>query len=180
MAEITITEALAEIPTIMKRIEKKQQVIKNFLYRQVNLRDPHEKSGGSAVLIKEQLQGIHDLEKRLIAIRLEIQKANQTNTITIGETTKPIADWLTWRRELAGNSQRFYAQLTAQLQQVRNQAMSRGLTVTDKDTGVASLDFVVNVDEKWLGEQIENLEEILGVLDGQLSLKNATITIDVP
>ncbi len=51
MAKLTITEALAEIPTIEKRIEKKREFILNYLYRQSSVRDPHEKDGGSTVLI---------------------------------------------------------------------------------------------------------------------------------
>ena len=48
---ITITEALAEIPTIEKRITKKQEFITNYLFRVSSTRDPHEKDGGSAELI---------------------------------------------------------------------------------------------------------------------------------
>lgn len=179
MAKITITEALAEIPTIGKRVGKKQKFIKDYLYRQANIRDPHEKNGGSAVLLKQEFQAIKDLEDRLIAIRAEIQRANQENTIAIGEETRTIADWLTWRREISSTTQNFYAQLSNSLNHVRTTAMQRGLSVTDKDTGSPS-DFVVNLDEKWLAEEIEHLENVLGILDGQLSLKNATITIDVP
>jgi hypothetical protein len=67
--DITITEALAEVPTISKRIAKKQQFVLDFLSRQNGVRDPHEKDGGSVTLIQQNLQGIADLESRLIAIR---------------------------------------------------------------------------------------------------------------
>lgn len=59
MAQTTITEALAEIPTIEKRIEKKSEFILNYLYRQSAVRDPHEKDGGSSTLIHRELQAIH-------------------------------------------------------------------------------------------------------------------------
>ena len=39
--DITITEALAEVPTIGKRIAKKQQFVQDFLARQAIVRDPH-------------------------------------------------------------------------------------------------------------------------------------------
>jgi hypothetical protein len=40
-------------------------------------------------------------------------------------------------------------------------------------------DIVVNVDEQKLAEDSERMEEVLGTLDGLLSLKNATVTIEV-
>jgi hypothetical protein len=76
MSKITITEALAEIPTIVKRIDKKQEFILNFLYRQSAVRDPHEKDGGSSELIKREMQAIDDLQARLVKIRSSIQLAN--------------------------------------------------------------------------------------------------------
>ena len=92
MTKINITEALAEIPTIEKRIEKKTGFILNYLYRQSSVRDSHEKDGGSNVLIARERQGIADLQKRLITIRSCIQKANSENTITIGDQTRTIVD----------------------------------------------------------------------------------------
>ena len=38
---------------------------------------------------------------------------------------------------------------------------------------------ILDIDEKSLADQIEKLEVILGDLDGQLSLKNATIRVTV-
>lgn len=40
---ITITEALAEIKTVAKRIEKKRDFIRAYLSRQEGVRDPLEK-----------------------------------------------------------------------------------------------------------------------------------------
>lgn len=178
MAKLTITEALAEIPTIEKRIEKKHEFILNYLYRQSSVRDPHEKDGGSAVLITREKQAIQDLQLRLIKIRSLIQKANSENMITIGEQTKSIVDWLTWRREVAPKHQRFLQDQISKINQMRQNAARQGVNVTDKDAGFSS-DFVVNVNERELADQIEELENTLGVLDGQLSLKNATIFIDL-
>jgi hypothetical protein len=178
MTEITITEALAEIPTIEKRIEKKKEFILNYLYRQSSVRDPHEKDGGSPVLIAREKQAIADLQERLIKIRTVIQKTNAENTITIENQTRTIVDWLTWRREIAPKEQEFLRNLIYKIKSVRQQAMKQGVSVTDKDAGFSS-DYVVNINERELSEQIESLENILGILDGQLSLKNATIKIDL-
>jgi hypothetical protein len=180
MSKITITEALAEVPTISKRIEKKQEFIRSFLSRQSAVRDPHEKDGGSSVLIQRELQGIKDLQQRLIDIRSTIQNANAENTITVEGTTRTIADWLTWRREVAPGEQRFTQTLFSQLQQLRQQAQQKGVNVLASDKGEFSADFVVNINEKELADKLENLEVVLGTLDGQLSLKNATIMIELP
>ena len=180
MSKITITEALAEVPTISKRIEKKQEFIRSFLSRQSAVRDPHEKDGGSSVLIQRELQGIKDLQQRLIDIRSAIQNANAENTITVEGTTRTIADWLTWRREVAPGEQRFTQTLFSQLQQLRQQAQQKGVNVLSSDKGEFSADFVVNINEKELADKLENLEVVLGTLDGQLSLKNATILIELP
>jgi hypothetical protein len=178
MTKITITEALAEVPTITKRIMKKEAFIQNYLYRQSVIRDPHEKSGGSAVLIEQEMQSMKDLQDRLIKIRAAIQKSNHDNSITVQDETRTIADWLTWRREVADNERRFYNELSNKLAGVRQEAMRKGLAVSDKDAGY-SPDYIVNIDEKKLADKIENIENVLGTLDGQLSLKNATTFIDL-
>lgn len=178
MAKTTITEALAELPTIAKRIKKKQDFVLGYLYRQGAVRDPHEKDGGSPALIAQELQAISDLSERVVAIRRAIAKANAETTITIGSTTKSIADWLTWRREIAPQRQQFYNEIFSKLSMMRNQALQKGLAVMEKDQGY-SLDFVININEKGLGDESEAIIETLGVLDGQLSLKNATTLIDI-
>lgn len=179
MSKLTITEALAEIPTIEKRIEKKREFVRSFLYRQSAIRDPHEKDGGSPVLIRRERQAITDLQNRHIAIRSAVQRANQENTITVLGQTRSITDWLTWRREVAQKEQGFLASLASSLGAMRQDAQRKGLAVSEKDMGVTP-DFIVNINESELAQQREELETVLGTLDGQLSLKNATILIDVP
>jgi len=176
MSKITITEALAEIPTLLKRIDKKREFVKNYLFRQSAVRDPHEKDGGSQALIASELQGVADLQDRLVAIRAAIQKANAENFITIDGTESSIADWLTWRRELAPREQAFLDGLSKMLSDLRKKAAQQGVGVSEQDKGVTA-DWIVNINEKELSEKIENYERTLGALDGQLSLKNATITV---
>jgi len=176
---ITITEALAEIPTLDKRIEKKKEFIGNFLYRQANLRDPHEKDGGSAKLIEQEMQAIKDLEERHVKIRLAIQQANSRESITVLGETHTIASWLTWRREVAPLAREFYSRIMKSLNTTRNQAMQKGMQVTTNQTSDSQNDIVVNINEKQIAEQAEHLENVLGILDGQLSLKNATVLIDL-
>ena len=176
----TITEALAELKTIGKRVEKKRAYINSYLYRQEALKDPLEKDGGSAAVIERERQAIKDLSIRHIAIRLAIQKANHETQVTVEGNTFSLADWLTWRKEVAPDLQRFLANTRNQIDVARKQTVQRGGTVVGT-AGEATkpTDVIVNVDEAALAKESEQLEAILGGLDGQLSLKNATVTIDI-
>ena len=180
MARITITEALAELKTIEKRVQKKREHVTSYLSRQEGLKDPLEKDGGSAEVIKREMQAIADLLKRHVAIRTAIQKINQQTEITILDTAKTIAEWLTWRKEIAPGLQRFIEQTRQRVLQVRAQAHQKGQGVVQAGQQAQALsDVIINVDESELAKQAETLENILGSLDGQLSLKNATVTIEI-
>ena len=177
--DITITEALAEVPTITKRIAKKQQAVLDYLARPAAMRDPHPDKGGSVAFVSQQLQGIADLEQRLIDIRSGIARANASTTITVGDKTRTITDWLTWRREVAEGQRNRLAAMANYLRGIRQKAQQSGAKVsTDQTDGLS--DWLVNVNEQDLSEQIEALETTLGALDGQLSLRNATVTITLP
>jgi len=176
----TITEALAEIKTIAKRLEKKRTTVMQFLARQDGIKDPLEKEGGSVAFVASERQSIADLGARIIALRSGIQKANEANSVTINGKTRSISDWLIWRRDVAAGEGAFLSQIRAQLNSVRQQAQKNNAAVVPVGAVAASpADFVVSVDERELAAQIEAHEEILGQLDGQLSLKNATTTISV-
>ena len=73
--QTTITEALAELKTLGKRIEKKRESVAMFLTRQDGLKDPLEKDGGSVEFIKRERQAVKDLEQHHVNIRLAIQRA---------------------------------------------------------------------------------------------------------
>lgn len=177
---ITITEALAEIKTIDKRLSKKRQFVLDYLVRQERLKDPLDRDGGSSDAIALQRQSITDLEERKVLIRRAVQVANEQTTLTIGATARTIADWLVWRREVAPERQAFLASISRAIHNVRDDAKRKGLAiVTTGDVATNPTDVVVNVDEIELAGSIERLEEILGTLDGQLSLKNATTHIDL-
>jgi len=183
--ELTITEALAELKTLDKRIEKKRESIFPYLARQDQTKDPLEKDGGSVKWIKQERQSLDDLEVRKVAIRRAIAKANESTpvSLTISDGTvyaKSLAEWLTWRKEIVPSRQKFIALVRQRLDAVRRDAQQKGITVvanggeTSKPT-----DVIVNVSESDLSKEAEHLEEVLGMLDGQLSLKNATVKITV-
>lgn len=177
---LTITEALAELKTLGKRVEKKREYIGSFLARQDGIKDPLEKNGGSAEVIRRERQAIADLEARHVAIRTAIQKMNQATPITVLDTTKTIAEWLTWRKEIASGAQSFINKIRNTVIAARKEASQKGWSVvTATEAARQPTDLVVNVDEADLAKEAETLESILGTLDGQLSLKNATVTIDV-
>lgn len=178
-SKITITEALQEIKTIDARIQKKQEFIFAFLFRQNNQRDPHEKDGGSAVLIAKERQSINDLLERKILIRNAINVANSENQISVNGQNRSIAEWLIWKRDVAPTLKRVLNETSARLQSMRQDVQRRGLSVTNTAPSEVTLDVVVNVNENELSKQIESLEETMSTLDGQFSLKNATIKIEV-
>ena len=177
MADITITEALAEIKTIGKRIEKKHEFVLNYLLRQEQFKDPLEREGGSVPTIQRELQAIRDLHERSVLIRRRINEANMTTRITINTIERSIADWLVWKRDVAPGLQKFYQSMDQKINMTRNQAMQKGMVLSSNVEGLKPTDVVVNIDERWLAQTREQLEAILGELDGLLSLKNATTMI---
>lgn len=180
---LTITEALAEIKTLGKRMEKKRELVNAHIARNDLIRDPFDKDGGSFQVLAQELQSLSDLEARLVRIRLAIQAANHTISITLAGVTRTIAGWLTWRKEVAPKRQQFVASLQSNIARIRKDAQQKGMTVgvgAAISTGTAEVNnILINVDELELAKESETLVTILGDLDGQLSLKNATETITI-
>jgi len=180
MQTMTITEALAEIKTIGKRLEKKRAFVEQFLARQEGLKDPLSREGGSVEALRETRQSIDALEERIIRIRRSIAKANDVVELSVGGRSRTIAEWLIWRREVASGRTQFLTRLQNAIGSVRSQAKQKGWNVVRAEgEAQAQTDFIVNIDERALSAEIELMEEILGSLDGQLSLKNATTMVEV-
>lgn len=179
MDNMTITEALADIKTIDKRIMAKRQVIGQYVARMDGIKDPLEKDGGSVKVITEAMQAIRDLEERIVELRRRIRKANETTHVTIEGDTRSISDWLVWRREVSPQHGRFIDQLNQFIIDARAQAKKHDSKVINGLGGVSDkpTDVVVCIDEKKTLESKEKLSLILGQLDGLLSLKNATIMV---
>jgi hypothetical protein len=191
---LTITEALAEIKTIAKRIATKREFVAGYLLRHEEIRDPLEKDGGSTEQLRRERQAIADLEERVIAIRAAIANSNANTKITVGGITRSVTEWLAWRKEIAPGAGTFLAQLRNRIDQVR-QAQARGQVPRTVGPELAALsvratarsgnerekppEIIINIDEKALSTESEKHEEILGQLDGQLSLKNATTEIRI-
>lgn len=186
MAQLTITEALAEIKTIGSRLQKKRESIGPYVARDVRVRDPLEKDGGSEKFIASERQAIADLENRVIAIRSAIQKSNLTAKLAVGGTSRSVAEWLTWRREISAGQKQFLGGLAQGLSNVRNEVQKKGGRVVAAAVAVNEApgpndppSLVICIDElKLIGER-EAIEQTLGDLDGKLSLFNATTVIDI-
>lgn len=177
--KITITEALSEVNLIKKKITSQQASVLGMLWRPKHIKDIFESEGGTEALIKRNTQSLTDLSKRLEKIRGAIAAANLDNEITIGETTKTIFDWLTWKREASESQLKFTKQVYDSTKGELDR-LSRSPQVYKDDEGKTHLlEVVPNID---LGEYLrkqEILTEVIEKLDGQLSLKNATILIDI-
>lgn len=177
---MTITEALAEVKLIDKKIASKKDFILSFLIRPHAMRDPLGDSGGSRQVLEAERQAIKDLFERKVAIRRAIQQANASTEVTVEGETRTIADWLVWRREVAPMAGQLLREFKGKIDQARNAAAQNrvALVPADKEAEGAG-DLLVNLSEKKLAERAQHLETVLGVLDGQLSLKNATVQVEV-
>lgn len=179
MDQITITEALSEINLIKKKIENKKTAILNNLAKASHVPDPYEKQGGGFAANKAELQSIKDLSQRLTRIRGAISQANIANHISILGETKSINDWLTWKREISPLDTKFLLDL-CQKTKTNLDHWSKSPQVYKDDSGNTHLvKFESNIDYAEVMKESERFSDILEKLDGQLSLKNATIVIDI-
>lgn len=174
---VTITEALAEIKTIGKRIEGKRASVTQYLYRQERLKDPLAKDGGSQAFIVAERQAIRDLQARVVSLRRAIASANASTTVIANGTPRTVAEWLTWRREVAPGESAFLQATFKAIGDVRKKAIGLGLQVSVKPTEQSVDDVLVNVDEGELAREADALANTLGTLDGLLSLTNATTQV---
>lgn len=179
MSDITITEGLAELKLIKAKVEKKKQFMVGFLCRQEGVKDPLEKQGGSVAALKAERQSISDLLNRFVKIRSAIADANAKTQLTINDVTRTVADWLVWKRDIAPVVKDVQNNLAAVINANRNEGRKKGLNVVSEGQAQRPDDIIVNIDEKELSEESEKTIETLGVLDGKLSLHNATVKISV-
>lgn len=176
---LTITEALQELKTIQKRLDVKRQSLMQYIARDARVKDPLEREGGSVEFIRRERQAIGDLEQRIISIRTAIQSVNLKTSLALNGSSRTVAEWLTWRREVSQGTKNFLTAMVNGIRQVRSEVQKKGSRTVESDAAAAPGDVVVHVDEKTLLEQQESMEQLLGDLDGKLSLLNATTVIDV-
>ena len=179
MTQITITEALAEIKLINDKIQKKQSFVLGNLTRVRQVADPLASKGGTSVVIASEVQSIADLETRLAKIRTAIMLANLNNTAECGGETKSLYEWLIWKREVAGKRSQFYNQIyndtKRKVDEIQRQPQ---LFKADGDKPVL-VELEASLPYMDYAAKYSSVVETLNKLDGILSLKNATVMVEV-
>lgn len=173
---ITITEALAEINLIKKKIEDGETGIKVMLVRASHVPDFYQDHGGAAVMIQRTQQALKDMRTRLLSLRSGISRANIENQITINGESKSIFDWLTWKRELYQPLERALKDHIQTLKASADKEASRPEVWKDQEGRTQLVSYIRNADLKTIEDEYNRIVDVYGKLDGQLSLKNATIT----
>lgn len=176
---LTITEALSEITLIKKKIEKKKGVILSNLVRPKHVKDPLESEGGSKKYIASEIQSMNDLMARHLKLKGSVASANIHNAITVNGRTQTIHDWLNWKRDLSATELKFNNDVHTQVKSQTDHLQRQPQVYKDDKGETHLLEYEVNVEYGDFLKTSENVQEILEKLDGQLSLKNATIQLDV-
>ena len=179
MDKMTITEALSEINLIKKKAEKKTNAILANLTKPKHLPDQLESEGGSKQFLKQEIQALEDLYNRQIKIKGSIGKANITNNITINGKTQSIHDWLIWKRDIAQVQINFNTKVYTEVKKQIEQFQRQPQIYKDKDDKTQLLEIEPNVEYGEFLKKTEELQDVFDKLDGQLSLKNATIIIEI-
>ena len=178
VTEMTITEALAELRLIDKKMEKARQIANANVSRMSHVEDPHKE--GSHVLVSRELQSIRDLGVRRVRIREAISQANLKIKIKIGKLDQSLSSWLTWKREVAIPEQNTIQGIADRAQKAFAQAQSNPqLYRENKDDEPQLAKLVLNVDIADLNAEALEIEETLGVLDGKMTLMNSTTVIKI-
>lgn len=178
---MTITEALSEINLIKKRLADKRTMIQGMLIQAEHLADPYEKESGSSVVIQREMQAMSDLQTRLITLRKGISRANLETEVTIKEgdvvMTQSLHDWLIWKREVIHEHMSFLAATNGKVKAYIEQASRTPQVFKDDAGNVHLLKHKINVDYPAWQRSLSAVSAILEKLDGQLSLKNATVLV---
>lgn len=177
MEKMTITEALSEINLIKKKIEQKTKTVSQYLVSAEHFPDPYASEGGLEKFLRQEIQSLNDLKRRLTKVRSAIAKANLENEITVNEQTMLIHDWLTWKREIANDTGAFYSAVISTVNNQVNAATKNPQVYQNKEGKMELVKFKINVDLPSFIKAQEILEQTKEQLDGKLSLKNATILV---
>jgi len=171
---MTITEGLARIKTLTKRIEKKQEFVLRHIGRASTLTDPLAEEGGSLSCVSKEMQAIHDLSGQIVAIRKCINDANRETPVSVNGAERTVEGWLVWKREVAPRYESFLARMLAQIESAKG-GLERHNRMKEEQ-----VDFIVHYSERDLADLVEKHQTVMAELDGQLSLVNATVQIAIP
>lgn len=177
---LTITEALAEIKLIDKKVSSGGEFIKTYAVRSAAFADPLQKNGGSPNVLASQIQSVNDLLKRKLFLRESINRKNAETHVVIEGEDKTISEWLVWRREVAPLEQSTLRSIVQKVEAERAATTRQAAqVVSDEKAAVNQRDLIVHVPEKVFHDRLAKIDDILGRLDGILSMKNATVQLEV-
>jgi hypothetical protein len=181
MTKMTITEALAEIKLINSKLEKKRARVLDNLIRVEQQEDPLKHEGGSVAYLGSEVQSIEALEENIIKIRGAIMSANLLHVAEVMGKTKAIYEWLVWKREVVGMMQSFYQAIYTKTKERLEHAKKNPQVMAKPDSNVNPelAKLAPNLNYMEFSKKYEEVCDILSKLDGVLSLKNATIVIEV-
>jgi hypothetical protein len=179
MEKMTIAEALSEVKLMEKKLEKKHLFVLANLSRFDHIKDTFEKDGGATKALNSELQSINDLNKRLERIRASIAKANLDTNVTVGEDTRSLHEWITWKREIAPRHIKFIDAIHTSLKTRIDKETNNPTAFKDEEKNQVKLaQLVTHLSYQDFIKQSEKLHDLLQTVDGKLSLKNATIVIE--
>lgn len=178
MEKLTVTEALAETKLIGNKIAKKRAVVLANATRFSHVADPFANDGGGASVLKREMQAIDDLNTRLVAIRLAIADANLGTKLKIGTVERTVTGWLAWRKEVATADASFWGGIAATLERATKQVETNPPAYKDETGKVKLSELIYNVQADSINANAQAVQEVLDVLDGKLSLLNATTVVE--
>lgn len=179
MTRMTITEALSEINLVKKKLEASKVEITGNVARAKHLDDPYASAGGSSTYNARKLHSIYDLQTRLVSLRSAIARANLDNKITVGSREMSIHDWLTWKREVSAFEDGLLRGISEKVKTHLNHTAKNPSVYKDNLDNTKLVEWELLVDQVAITKFQETLMETQEKLDGQLSLKNATITVEI-
>ena len=177
--QTTITEALSELKLIKDKVAKKEKTVLDNLVSVTHMEDPFKEQGGTAAFLKTEMQAIEDLRHRFVTIRSAIAKANENITLTIGDQSKTISQWLVWKREISKEHVLFYQNIYMRTKTAMDNASAKPQAYKDDNGDAQFVKVKANVDQQASLKRAEEITDALQKLDGLLSLKNATTIIEV-
>ena len=183
MADLTVTEGLAEIKLTHKKLASVTENARQYVVHPASQLDPLAKSGGSTKYIKEQLDSLNGLSDYLVQLRSAIAASNMGTLFTIRGVTKTVQQWLEWKREAGPKKLEALHEILEKIQTSREDAARHAAISSARSSAVVQQATIlpegvtVNLDESALLKEIQELEELLAVIDGQLNQVNAQTKI---
>lgn len=178
MEKLTITEALSEINLLKKKIEKKKETVLTNLIKAKHIKDQLESQGGAKAFVKAEIQSTQDLNSRLLRLKGAIAKANIETLITVNSRTDSIHNWLNWKRDIAQGDIKFNGQVYQSVKSHFDHLQKSPQVFKDEEGKTQLVEYESNVDYGDFLKTQEGLQDTFDKLDGQLSLKNATIVVE--